>query len=156
MRRAFTMIELVFVIVVIGILGMIASTKFAVTRDDASVTKAKTTVANIRTAMSSEIQRKILKADYTPITNFGGATNSYDKPIFDYFNSSSSNGRVLEYAPRSCKSSSSSGCWMRTGASSYRYKMPAGIGGDVKFNVRNNRFECDTSYNADGCRKLER
>ncbi|SFV52216.1 Type II secretion envelope pseudopilin protein (PulG,guides folded protein to PulD in outer membrane) [hydrothermal vent metagenome] len=156
MRKAFTMIELVFVIVVIGILGMIAVPKFSATRDDAMATRAKTTVANIRTAMSSEVQRKILKADYTPITNLGGVANSYDKPIFDYFNSSATNGRVLEYAPRSCKNSSNTGCWMRTGASSYTYKMPSGIGGNVKFNVSNNRFECDTTHNADGCRKLER
>jgi len=156
MKRAFTMIELVFVIVVIGILTMIAVPKFSATRDDAMATRAKTTVANIRTAMSSEVQRKILKADYTPITDVGGVTNSYDKPIFDYFNSSNTNGRVLEYAPRSCKNSSSTGCWMRTGTSSYVYKMPSGIGGDVKFNVNNNRFDCDTVYNAEGCRKLER
>ena len=156
MRKAFTMIELVFVIAVIGILATIAVPKFSATRDDAMATKAKTTVANIRTAMSSEVQRKILKADYTPISNLGGVTNSYDQPIFDYFDGNTSGNRVLEYAPRSCKNSSATGCWMRTGANSYLYKMPAGIGGDVKFNVSNNRFDCDTTYNSHGCRKLER
>ena len=153
MRRAFTMIELVFVIVVIGILAMIAVPKFSATRDDAMITRAKTTVANIRTAMSSELQRKILKADYTAISNLGGG--GYDSTIFDYFDGNTSGSRILEYAPKSCKNSSSTGCWIKSG-SSYIYKMPSGIGGDVKFNVLNNRFECDTTYNAHGCRKLER
>ncbi len=156
MRKAFTMIELVFVIVVIGILAMIAIPKFSVTRDDAMATKAKTTVANIRTAMSSEVQKKILRADYTPISNLGGSTNSYDSTIFDYFDGNRSGSRILEYAPKSCKNSSAKGCWMRTGTSEYTYIMPSGVGGSVKFKVNNNRFECDTAHNAEGCRKLER
>lgn len=40
-RKAFTMIELVFIIVVIGILAGVAIPKFAVTRDDAEIAKAK-------------------------------------------------------------------------------------------------------------------
>ena len=156
MRKAFTMIELVLVITVIGILATIAIPRFSATRDDAMATRSKSLVANIRTAMSSEVKKKILRADYTPISNLGGSINSYDTPIFDYFDGDTSKDRVLEYAPKSCKNSSAKGCWMRTGTTEYTYKMPPGVGSDVKFKVNNNRFECDTSYNAEGCRKLER
>ena len=161
MRRAFTMIELVFVIVVIGILASIAAPKFAATRDDATVTKAKTTVANIRTALSSEIQRKVLQADYSAITNLGGVINGYDKPIFDYFNEDSKGSRVLEYPPLSCKSSSSRGCWMRTGDSEYKYYLPGPIASEVgtnevKFSVNNGRFECDSTHHAKACKLLEK
>ena len=38
-KKAFTMVELVFVIVVIGILSAIAIPKLAATRDDAHITK---------------------------------------------------------------------------------------------------------------------
>ena len=37
MRRAFTMIELIFVIVIIGILAVLAISKFTLTRDDAKI-----------------------------------------------------------------------------------------------------------------------
>ena len=47
------MIELVFVIVVIGILSAIAIPKFAATRDDAIITKARTTVASVRSALAT-------------------------------------------------------------------------------------------------------
>ena len=156
MRKAFTMVELVFVLVIIGVLVTIAVPKFNATRADAEVTKAKTTVANIRTAISSEVQRKILKADYTPITSLGGDSHSYDMPLFDFFNGLKANGRVLEYPPRSCRSGAT-GCWMKTGSNRYRYYFPKGSGiSSVDFTVTNNRFECDTAHNPTGCRKLER
>ncbi|WP_373032469.1 type II secretion system protein [Sulfurovum sp.] len=74
MRRAFSMIELVFVIVVIGILSAIAIPKFAATRDDALVSKARATVGALRTAIATERQKKILRGDFTDINATSAAT----------------------------------------------------------------------------------
>jgi len=161
MKKAFTMIELVFVIVVIGILATIAIPKFAATRDDATLTKAKTTVANIRAAVSSEVQRRIFEGNYTAINNLGGTVNGYDATLFDYFEGNTTGRRVLEYPPRSCKTNASTGCWMRvndvSGKGTYIYIMPSGVDlNNTTFTVNNNRFECDATHNPEGCRKLER
>jgi len=67
MKKAFTMVELVFVIVIIGILSAIAIPKLAATRDDAVITKAKVTVASLRSALATERQKNILKGDFSDI-----------------------------------------------------------------------------------------
>ncbi|HGZ70003.1 MAG TPA: type II secretion system protein [Nitratifractor sp.] len=154
MRRAFTMIELVFVIAVIGILAAIAVPKFTATRDDATAVKAKTTVASIRSAISTEVQKRMMAGTYTPIANLGGTTGGYDKAIFDYFDGNNQNGRVLEYPPHSCKSASSKGCWMRTGVNTYRYYF-SGSSATVDFTVSNNRFDC-VNPTSSQCAKLDR
>ena len=66
-HKAFTMIELVFVIVVIGILSAIAIPKLAATRDDAIITRARDTVASLRSAIATERQKMILRGEFTDI-----------------------------------------------------------------------------------------
>jgi general secretion pathway protein G len=66
-RAAFSMIELIFVIVIIGILSAIAIPKFAATRDDAVVSKGRAEVAALRSAIAMERQKRILQGNFDPI-----------------------------------------------------------------------------------------
>ena len=79
MKKAFTMIELIFVIVVIGVLVAIAIPKISATRDDAVLVK---TMAEIRTAIEEVnayyiSQGKLAldttnnKVKFKEMTNFG-------------------------------------------------------------------------------------
>lgn len=61
--NAFTMIELIFVIVVLGILSAIALPKFAGTRALADIGKGRADVATIRTAIINERQSRLLLGD---------------------------------------------------------------------------------------------
>ena len=74
MRKGFTMIELIFVIVILGVLASVAIPRLAATRDDAEVAKAAT---NLTTAVSDITAYYTAKgkfesgaqSDFTKITN---------------------------------------------------------------------------------------
>lgn len=66
--RAFTMVELIFVIVVLGILAAIALPKFAQTRELADIAKGRGDVATIRAGIVNERQARTIKADFLWIT----------------------------------------------------------------------------------------
>ena len=140
-RKAFTMIELVFVIVVIGILSAIAIPKFAATRDDAVITKARTTVASVRSAISTERQKRILRGDFNPISDLA-INNGNDKPIFDFFDKNNTVGNeVLEYPLRSCKDGNARGCWDTINDTRYDFRLSHNSD-NVRFDLVNNRLEC--------------
>jgi len=62
-KSAFTMIELVFVIVVLGILAAIAIPKFAATRTDAQISKGRADISSVRSAIMTERQSRLIKGD---------------------------------------------------------------------------------------------
>lgn len=53
MKKAFTMIELVFVIVALGILAMVALPRLASSKEDAELTRVKAEIAAIRSAIQT-------------------------------------------------------------------------------------------------------
>jgi len=69
MKKAFTMLELTFVIVIIGILSAIAIPKLAATRDDAVITNARAAVGAMRSAVATERQKRILSGNFSDITD---------------------------------------------------------------------------------------
>ena len=61
MKKGFTMIELIFVIVILGILASVAIPRLAATRTDAEVA---TTVSNIRTLISDLSSYYVVKGEF--------------------------------------------------------------------------------------------
>jgi len=75
MKKAYTVIELIFVIVIIGILAGVALPKLGGTATMAYMSKGKSTLATVRSAIATERQKAILRGNgSTPITIYN-ATN---------------------------------------------------------------------------------
>jgi len=140
-RNAFTMIELVFVIVVLGILAAIAIPRFAATRDDAQIAKGRSDVSAIRAAIASERQGRLLEGSGTFINQLDdGAQNTVGEMLFDDNDANSTNGgTLLQYG---IISANANGHWMKTGAATYTYQI---MGQPVTFTYTqaNGRFTCD-------------
>ena len=147
-RKAFTMIELIFVIAIIGILSAIAIPKFAATRGDAIMAKAKATVSSIRSAVATERQKRILRGDFTKISKLSSSTTA-GNAVFDGFDGNASNP-VLAYPPLSCATASATSCWRETtagdgtSASPTKYTFNLPTSGGVVFVLIDNRFNCET------------
>ena len=60
-KNAFTMIELVFVIVILGILASVAIPRLAVTRTDAQIATGQANVSAIRIAIINERQSRLFR-----------------------------------------------------------------------------------------------
>ena len=72
MKKGFTMIELIFVIVILGILASVAIPRLAATREDAEISAA---VANLRTLVSDVTAYYTAKGSFEGTTKWAEVTN---------------------------------------------------------------------------------
>ena len=129
-KRAFTLLEVVFVIAIIGILASIAIPKLAVTRNDALDARGKSILQAVRNAISMERQKRIMRGDFTSIGDLGESGGR----VFTHFDGNSSNP-VLEYPPKEC---TDPGCWERVNATTYIYHATGGV--TCTYTLQNNKF----------------
>lgn len=139
--RAFTVIELIFVIVVLGILASVALPKFGKTREMADIAKGRGDVATIRSAIANKRQSSVI---------LGSA--SY--PTAAELDAGGLFGGVLMY-PMS--ESTASGNWDNPGANGdgvYNYYVGS-TPTQFDYNASNGNFGC-TDTAANHCNELSR
>lgn len=142
-RNAFTMLELVFVIVVIGILASIAIPKLAATRDDAQIAKGRSDVAAIRSAIVSERQTRLIRGEssYISALDQGVTNNADDVSVFDDNDSNSTNGSLLMYG---ITTKNTNGHWLKSADNTYIYKV-INIPITFTYNSTSGKFDCNTT-----------
>ena len=138
MRRAFTMVELVFVIVVLGILAAIAVPKLAATRTDAQIAKARSTIAAVRTGIVTERQKRLFRGDSSFINHIdsGVASNTVGVTIFD--NNGTADNMITMYG---VTADTEEGHWVKAGTDQYDFKV---LGKTARFTYydENGSFDC--------------
>jgi len=130
-RLAFTMIELVFVIVILGILASLAVPKFTATRTDAELTKGKADISSIRSAIVSDRQARLITGDSAWITDANLDTAG---GLF---------GGVLMYP---ITNKDANGHWHTDTVDNgdYDYKV-AGVDINFDYDSANGKFDCNTT-----------
>ena len=152
MKKSFTMLELIFVIVVIGILSAVAVPRLFATRDDAVLVRVKTDVANIRSAIANLRSKNLMKGEASYPEALDDADTGEGEELFD---GNESIGILLDYP---VYSKSDEGHWMKTDDTNYTVKV---MRHNVKFNYypSNGHFDCKdiNSGEADNiCKELTR
>lgn len=139
---AFTMVELVFVIVILGILAAVAIPRLAASRDDAVVVKGKSQVSAIRSGISLLKSKRLLEGNVTAPQALDAASTAEGQNLFH----GGADGNILEYP---LLSKSADGSWMKTSANNvnpitYTYRMMGRTVG-FDYNKTSGMFTCDTS-----------
>ena len=130
------MIELVFVIVVLGILAAVALPKLAATRDDAVLSKGRADVATIRSAIITERQSQIIKG----VTTWIPALSSGTTTLF----TGDGSRTLLTYG---IKASSGSEGWSGTDPN-YTFKVN-GVSNTFKYDNTDGTFRCTSGSYCD-------
>ena len=147
---AFTMIELIFVIVVIGILSAIAIPRFAASRDDAVLVKGKSQIAAIRSGIAMQKSKRLLEG-VTPFMppNLDSVTtyNTADQRLFNFGDNNSSN--VLEYPIYS--KVNKDGFWVKTAANKYKLTLSSA---SVSFDYNSTSGIFDCNHTIQNCKDL--
>ena len=149
-RPAFTMIEMIFVIVILGILAAVAIPRLAASRDDAVLVKGKSQVSAIRSGISLQKSKRMLEGTTPFIPTVLDSSTNYsaaNERLFNFADGNSSN--VLEYPIYS--NLTQDGSWTKTAANSYVFNLGrTTIAFD--YNATTGSFDCNHA-NAD-CKSL--
>lgn len=144
-KNAFTMIELVFVIVVLGILAAIAVPKFSATRDDAVIAKGRSNVAAIRSGIITERQSRLIKGDSKFIPN-GTGTYKRNGTTYKQMDNGGLFGGILMYPI--AQSTGNDGWSATAGSGTYIYKV-AGSDNTFKYTPSDGKFLCTSGNECD-------
>ena len=147
MKKSFTMIELVFVIIILGILAAVAIPKLFATRDDAIITKVRTDVSTIRSAISNLHTKNLMKGLNSYPEALDDANTDEDEELFD---GNESIGYLLEYP---IYSKNADGHWMKVDDTNYTVKI---MDTTIKFNYypNNGHFDCKNINSEDKAKEL--
>ena len=135
LRNAFTMTELIFVVVVIGILAAIAIPKVGSSVVQAQISSAKTDVMALRSAILNERQKRLMRGNNSFIAKLSSGGTGAGQPLFD-----GDGARTLFTYPRISKNGS--GGWMRSSDTAYTFNVD-GTTVSFTYNPANGTFTCN-------------
>ena len=169
LKKSFTLIELIFVIVIIGLLASVAVPKFMQTKASASSSSVKSVVSSIRTAIETKHGEWIINDDLD--SSYGYTPQGYpkkldeaeaNKPNKDLFGGFTATKGELQILKNPIKSCLENDCWYKYKAddtdkniSYYAYRFTEDDNITLDYNGSNGKFECN-NHSKDSGSKLDK
>lgn len=158
LKPAFTMVELIFVIVVIGILSAVAIPKLAASRDDAVLVKGKSQVSAIRSGIAMQKSKRLLEGHtpFPPPVLDGNTTSTAAQVSTLFVNATDDDNNkynILEYG---LQPNSKDGFWMKAGPNTdplkhYDFYLE---GTTVRFDYNSTAGTFDCDHTDQNCKDL--
>jgi len=165
MKNSFTLIELVFVIVILGLLASFAVPKFMQTKASASAASALSVVSSIRTAIETKHGNWIINDDLD--TNDGYTPQGYPQKLDDAALNTAKEllfdgTDTLSILKKGVKSCLDNDCWYKKSEdtdkniSDYIYKFNENDFIQLEYNGSNGNFDCvdSTSKSKEECESI--
>jgi general secretion pathway protein G len=150
---AFTMVELIFVIVVLGVLAAVAIPRLAASRDDAVIVKGKSQVSAIRSGIAMQRSTRMIQGQtpFIPRVLEGNTTQTAAQATTLFFGGV--DGNILEY---SLPSRNTDGNWEKTSANTanpitYNFYVN-GVAVNFDYTPADGTFDCNHAIQE--CRDL--
>lgn len=141
-RFAFSMVELIFVIIIIGILASVAIPKLMLNRTDAVIVKGKTLIGSIRNSIAIQKNLNLMQGlSSYPSALDDAQINQEGEELFDGVGTN----KILDYPVISKKSS---GGWMKTAANKYEYYIFDNEKVEFEYDNTNGHFDCTAAEKA--------
>jgi len=156
MKTAFTMVELIFVIVILGILSAVAIPKLSGVTRDANIAQGMATVSSIRSAIANSRQKSLITGNASyPLILDDATVGDTNGSLFD----GNASIDVLQYPIRT---GSKQGNWQKittrgSYTSSYKFYIDSSSVATFDYNKTDGKFDClhdGSTSEAVNCREL--
>jgi general secretion pathway protein G len=149
MKKAFTLIELIFVIVILGLLASVALPKFKNLTKHAKDSSIKSVITSVQSSIDNVHSQWVINDDFVWVGADGkdhsadfNKTTGYPEKLDDGKGASKLFSYVLKVAINSC-GNKSNGCFEEYDNNKYEYNYTASKALRFEYNESNGLIECD-------------
>jgi len=163
MKKAFTLIELIFVIVIIGVLASVAIPKFLNLTTHAKSAGVKSVVTSVQSSIDNIHGKWIINDSFSWQPLNGGSCGLNSEGYPDSLDDNTTTEKdlfkcVLKIPVPACADGKYNGCWKESPqGGEYRYYFDTDSYIQLEYNTSNGALECQdgsSDYSADKCKQI--